>query len=334
MNRVLRYSLAIAWLLPICAVSQPIEQVSQDGGLPFYLRHFPAHEYRAHPQNWSIVQDERGIIYVGNYDGVLIYDGDSWETIQTPSNTTVRSLSVGASGYVYVGLQGDFGYLTADSTGQYKYVSLLDFVPADERGFWDVWGSHATDDYAFFQTKDQIFRWDGKSLRIWKSTSGYHTSFRVGNDIFVRERGVGLLRLVGDTLSLIPDGERFADEQVFVVDLTRAGELLIATQKSGLFLHDGQNVRPFPTNADDFLEQHRLYHGAVLETGYIVLGMLDGGGLIILNSDGRVVEHLTESKGLPDGWVNYVYVDAQGGLWIALNNHGLVRFDPLSSISK
>src|SRR5690606_22648814 len=180
----------------------------------------------------------------------------------------------------------------------------------------------------------QILRWDGKSLRIWKSMSGYHTSFRVGDDIFVRERGVGLLRLVGDTLSLIPGGERFADEQVFVVDRILDGELLIATQKSGLFLHDCQTIRPFHSNADEFLRQHRLYHGAVLKTGHIVLGMLDGGGVMILNSAGRVVEHLTESKGLPDGWVNYVYVDSQGGLWIALNNHGLVRFDPLSSISK
>lgn len=334
---MLRYAphiLLALCLLPLRVLAQDGTDKGADKGLPFYHQHFAAHEYRAHPQNWAIAQDEKGLIYVGNYDGVLVYDGRQWETISTPSNTTVRSLAVGMGGRVFVGLQGDFGYLTADSLGQTQFVSLLDTVPIDERGFWDVWATHATTDRAYFQTKNRLFQWDGYSLRIWKSSTGFHTSFGVGEDVYVREKDVGLLRLRDDSLALIPEGERFAKEQVFTIGLTRDGRLLIATQKDGLYLHNGEEAVRFPTEADDYLQEHRLYHGAVLASGHIALAMLDGGGLIIVDEYGMVVDHLNEGNGLPDGWVNHVFVDAQQGIWLALNNQGVVRFDPLSAITR
>ncbi len=333
MHRFLCYSLLIV-LFPLSAQAQLGGERQQDAGLPFYFRHFPAHEYRAHPQNWSITQDRQGLIYVGNYDGVLVYDGRQWDTIPTPSNTTVRSLAVGMDGRVFVGLQGDFGYLTADSLGRSRYVSLLEDIPIDERDFWDVWSTHATEDHAYFQTKNRIFRWDGSSLHIWKSASGFHTSFRVADTIYVREWDVGLLQLREDSLALIPDGEIFANEQVFTMGLTSDGRLLIATQKAGLYHHDGLTASRFETDADDFLRDHRLYHGSMLSGGYVALGMLDGGGIMIIDESGRVAEHLSEGSGLPDGWVNHVFADVQGGLWLALNNQGIVRIDPLSSITK
>src|SRR5690606_33143710 len=333
MNRVLRYGLAIAWTIPMLAAAQPGEFQLRDKGLPYYMRHFPAHEYKAHPQNWSIVQDARGVIYAGNYDGVLVYDGVGWEIVATPSNTTVRSLAVGMDGRVFVGLQGDFGYIGGDSLGQYTFVSLLDYVPPDERKFWDVWGTHATETDVYFQTKNELFRWDGSSLRIWKSGSGFHTSYCVNDTIYVLEKSVGLKRLIGDTLSVIPGGEYFAEEQIFGIGQRSDGHLVIATQ-TRLFEYDGEQSIHFATEADDFLKSHRIYHAIGIGGEYLALGLLDGGGLLMLDGEGRVVEHLTEGNGLPDGWINHLFVDAQGGLWLALNNQGIVRLDPLGQISR
>jgi hypothetical protein len=78
-------------------------------------------------QNWSIVQDFRGVIYVGNQDnGILEYDGSSWRTIPVTGDTPVRSMVSGDDGWIYAGLEGDFGRLEPDRSGELHFRSLVD----------------------------------------------------------------------------------------------------------------------------------------------------------------------------------------------------------------
>jgi hypothetical protein len=86
--------------------------LAQQTGIP-YITNFPPDVYKAAIQNCAIVQDKRGVIYVGNNDGVLEYDGIIWRLIKTPS--LVRSLAMDNSGRIFVGIMGDFGYLQPDS---------------------------------------------------------------------------------------------------------------------------------------------------------------------------------------------------------------------------
>src|SRR5439155_4876651 len=105
----------------LCAgvAAQPDER---EAGLPF-LRNYSPKEYGAQAQNWAVTQDRRGLIYIGNNDGVLVYDGVRWRTIRVANRSQVRSLDVDAAGTVYVGARGDFGYLAADESGTLRYVS-------------------------------------------------------------------------------------------------------------------------------------------------------------------------------------------------------------------
>ncbi|MFB3131262.1 MAG: histidine kinase, partial [Rhodothermales bacterium] len=127
-----RYLLLIALLVwPLVTGAQPLsarqevpavtlEQPSLVGdeiGLPFFFEHFTRRDYRQHHQNWAVVQDPRGVIFVANYDGILEYDGASWRLIETHAKTIVRSLAIDARGVIYAGMQGDFGYLEPDSVG-------------------------------------------------------------------------------------------------------------------------------------------------------------------------------------------------------------------------
>ena len=59
-----------------------------DVGHPF-LTYFGPADYDAAGQNWAIIEDERGVIYVGNNVGLLEYDGVSWRLLASlgvPSN--------------------------------------------------------------------------------------------------------------------------------------------------------------------------------------------------------------------------------------------------------
>jgi len=50
-------------------------------------------DYGAEPSNWAIVQDDRGVMYFGNANGILEYDGVSWRLIQFPNKSVCRSLA-------------------------------------------------------------------------------------------------------------------------------------------------------------------------------------------------------------------------------------------------
>src|SRR6187431_3515368 len=77
--------------------------------LPGIINH-TRQEYNAGTQNWAMVQDKRGIIYVANNDGLLTYDGSRWQKFLLPNETVVRSLALAPDGKLYIGAQREFGY--------------------------------------------------------------------------------------------------------------------------------------------------------------------------------------------------------------------------------
>jgi len=86
------------------------------------LNHFTPANYEAAPQNWALIEDNRGVIYVGNESGVLEYDGITWRQISLTNRAAVRSLARDASGRIWVGGLGELGYLTSDSLGRTVFV--------------------------------------------------------------------------------------------------------------------------------------------------------------------------------------------------------------------
>ena len=135
-----------------------------------FLRSFTPKDYQASPQNWAVVEDRRGVMYFGNTECVLEYDGVSWRKIPVSNGTVVRSLATDDSGTIYVGAHGEFGYLKPDAHGTMRYVSLLDRVPADARKFTDVWSVIPLGDAVYFGAYRGLFRWSRRenSVRVWK----------------------------------------------------------------------------------------------------------------------------------------------------------------------
>ena len=100
-------------VLPLLVAHISLAQVNlQEGGLPF-ITNYSASSYHAGIQNFDIVQDELGRIFVANNLGLLEFDGKNWFRYGL-NNTKVRSAYVGKDNRIFVGSQGDFGFLEAD----------------------------------------------------------------------------------------------------------------------------------------------------------------------------------------------------------------------------
>jgi signal transduction histidine kinase/DNA-binding response OmpR family regulator len=289
-----------------------------------------------HPQNWSITQDKRGIIYVANNAAVLEFDGVSRRKIKIP-NWTVRSLTVDENGTVYVGGISDFGYLAPDSKGSLQYVSLVDHIDERQKKFSAVLRVNAAGAGIYFRTYKYLFRRDTKtgSISVWETEDRFNASFICRETLFIHRREAGLLQMNGNYLQMAPRGEIFAGLKIYMMIPYDENRILIGTRSKGFYLYNkrtGESI-PFPTEVDDYLKKNELYHGIKLHfsPGEFALATQQG-GLVIIDSRGKLKKIFNKSSGLQDNRVNYAFEDSRGNLWLALSK-GISKIEYASPFS-
>ncbi len=308
----MRYWLAFLFILLVHFLAG---QSSEEEGRAA-LTNYSSKQYKGHPQNWAVLQDDRGILYVGNNIGLMEYDGLSWTWVH---QSIVRSMAIGKEGNIYIGGVGEIGYLNPDSQGNNRFVSLMDKIPPAYREFGDVWNTYSTPEGVYFNAVKYLFLWNGKSIRVWESESNFHLAFVVRDTLYIREWDKGLLRMEKGKLSLLPGGSQFASERIYVMLPYNESSILVGSRTQGLFLWNGSRFVPFKSQADDFLKTNPLYlPGALLPNGKYALGTM-GGGVVIIDWQGRLVKKLDRFSGLQDNTVYFMYSDQEGNLWLALD---------------
>jgi hypothetical protein len=78
-------------------------------------------------------------------------------------------------------------------------------------------------------------------------------------------------------------------------------------------------VTPFPTEVAGYLKENIASHGARLSSGDFAVATR-GGGLVIMDSHGRLKYIFNNTSGLQDDNVKYLFQDNQGNLWLCLNS--------------
>ena len=326
-----RLLLALALIATTCwAVAAP-NSARVEAGLPF-LRNYSPRDYAAHAQNWTVVQDHRGVIYVGNNDGVLEFDGERWRLIRTEKRTVVRALAVAPDGRIYVGAMGEIGRLEADARGRMHYVSLLDRLAPSDRDFDDVHHVFVHGDDIYFASYARLIRLRGDEVRSWTPGTAFHRAFMTRDRLFIRERDRGLMELVGDELQRMPGSDVLGEHSVdFVLPWGSGDGLLVGSRDSGLYVSDGGPLQALSSEVNAALRRDLLYSGVQLPDGGYAFGTFQG-GVYFLEADARLRGRLDKSRGLQDNTVLAMFVDRQGGLWLALDR-GLSRVEtdlPLS----
>ena len=329
--------LVLFGLLMIILGTSVKAQIKNETGEPF-ITSFGLKDHGGDVQTWAFVQDNRGVIYAGNQPGILEYDGANWRMIPTSNLSFVRSLDIDSAGRIFVGAQSDFGYLAADESGRLKQVSLLSYIDERHRNFDYVWTTKVTDHGIYFQTREWVFRFTPQpdslsqvtdkqrndwKVDIWEGKSNFYFAFWVNNTYYIHQGGVGLMKMVNDSLCLLPGGEQFANDRLQVMlPLDRSGEsgnILVGTFNRGFFLFDGKKFSPFKTPADHFLRENTLYDAVVLSDGSFALATISG-GVIIIDRQGEIVQIIDQSTGLASSSVLSLFTDRDGLLWIGAEN--------------
>jgi class 3 adenylate cyclase len=314
-----------AWISPILLLlvfSLKFWAAAADSGT-FLFRVYGAKTYGASPQNWAIAQDSRGVMYFGNTDCLLEFDGATWRKIVLPNNSTVRSLAVDGHGKVFVGGQGEIGYLRPNAAGVMEYQSLLPLLAKGDKEFGDVWSIFSTPEGVYFSSYRQIIRIrEEREAKVWRPTERFGRAFYIKNQLIVQELGKGLETLSNDTFVGLPGGEAFAKPDVSAV-LPIDNDLLIASSKQLLLLTNG-HAKEFLPSANSYLQDNVVYAMQYMPDGRIALGTTRG-GLLLMDKKGTINRITTERNGLPDDSVTAIFTDRRGDTWLT-SGKGVVRF--------
>ncbi|MCB0639013.1 MAG: hypothetical protein KDC54_20430, partial [Lewinella sp.] len=307
--------LLICWILagggaPLTAQSLPL-------GVPEIINFYKS-DYRAGTQNWCLLQDQRDLLLAGNNKGILVFDGSRWELIALPNRTIVRSLARGEDGRIYVGAQDEFGFLAKGADGQWAYRSLLDRMPEADRSFEDVWKIFIRPDGIYFGTQKALFIYRDDKLSSVAPRDRFENFFLVGDDLYARDTGSGLVHWKDGRFLPTAAGERFRDLRIAAI-LPLHERPLIITESAGLFFLGDDGLTAWETPASTFLREHLAYCALPLEDGQVAIGTVRN-GLVIMDSLGQLQLHLNKRSGLQNNTVLALYHDHQGNFWLGLDN--------------
>ncbi|PST84614.1 transcriptional regulator [Pedobacter yulinensis] len=286
-------------------------------GVP-YVENYPKTAYRAGNQNWSVTKDEKGIMYFGNAEGLLAFDGRYWQKYAMPQRQIVRAVASDHRGRIYVGGFGEFGYWT-HGNGKLLYQSLTKLIPGGLKVTDEVWKIYVDGDRVLFQSFSRIYIYKDQHIQVIKAPKPFLFLHRAGSRFFAEVIGSGLYELKNAGLQPLPGGLSISKSGVLSILPYDNNQLLVGTNRNGLFLYDGQKFRPFQSPANEFLITYQLNNGVRLKGGYYAYGTILN-GIIILDHKGFIVQKINKSSGLQNNTVLSLYTDEEQNLWAGLDN--------------
>jgi len=295
------------------------EAVVKEIGVPT-IQNFQRSEYNAGTQNWSSDQGNNGVMYFGNNNGLLRYDGRFWGLFPVPNGSNLRTIFFSENKQLlFAGAFNEFGYYTNDSTGNLIYVSLLPLVPEKERNFGDVWKIFEGPWGIMFQSFEGMFFYNEGKIEIVKPRSNFHFSYYVNGVLYVFDRDNGLMEYRNGYLKKIPSGDFFIRKEVWSILPLNNDEVLIGTAKEGLFQYDGLTLKPWNTAVNNLLKKHQIYSSLAIDKDHFAFGTIQN-GLIICDKRGEIKQIINREKGLQNNTILSLCLDLDGNLWLGLDN--------------
>ncbi|MFT2008328.1 triple tyrosine motif-containing protein [Pontibacter sp. 13R65] len=299
-------------------------KASVDLGFPF-VQNYTKQLYNAGNQNWSLCQGADGVMYFGNSEGLMVFDGEHWQLYRMPNRIIVRSVAADTTGKVFVGGYAEFGYWANDKNGRFTYQSLTHLLPDTNELRNEVWKIYVDGDKVYFQSFSAIYLYQHGKVKLIKGEQAFLFLLKARNRFFVEGIGAGLFEVKGDLLSPLPNSEALGETGVLTILPYKEDQFLIGTAKDGLFIYDGQEFTPWVTEADYLLKTSQLNNGAMVQGKYFAFGTILN-GVIILDEEGKIVQHVNKLKGLQNNTVLNLYTDRMQNLWTGLDN-GIDRIE-------
>ncbi|MCC7051286.1 MAG: SpoIIE family protein phosphatase [Bacteroidia bacterium] len=311
------------------------------------VSYFKPIDYKGGLHNYTFVQDRRGIIYVGNEEMVLEYDGVRWKSIpiKPGKGVNVYALATDTLNRIFVGGNKEFGFLKPNEVGKLEYQSLYDSLPPGKEGFGSIIKIHTTASGVFFVAPTKVFYWNGRNFSFYTPQGLIKETFFIENKLFAYIEDIGLTIFDSGKFIPLPYGEELAKQGfVGMIKYRKRDQYLAYTRNKGFVLLNSLTTTinlSADEHADKFISIKTPYDQILLNNDPIGMTMLDNdrfavythlGGIFIFDKDFNLKSVLNRSKGLKFNRVKTIFADRENFLWVGLEN-GINRVDYKSQYS-
>lgn len=275
-------------------------------------------DYKAGNQNWSVSQDADRVMYFGNNEGVMSFDGWNFDLVRLPGNQVVRAVYAGSKNKVYAGGFGEFGYFEKNELGKSIYTSLSSQLKKYSMQNDEIWHITEFDGRVIFQSFASIFVWDGKNVRAARYPFTFMYLYPFQHQLFIYSHKNGFCKFDINSMrfSSYPN-EPFKSPVISVLSVNEQKAFII-TESEGIFTFDGVNFSKFQTDAEEELTKWGVNKAVLSRDSLLIIGTIQN-GVVAFNSQGKKMWELNTSNVLQNNTVLGMYCDVENNIWLALD---------------
>ncbi len=305
----------------------------QGAPIPFspVSRSYSVSHYNAGIQNWSIAQDEKGIMYFGNNKGLLEFDGNRWNLYELPTKDIVRSVYVGKEGKIFVGSYEEFGYFERDSLNTLVYHSLKNEVKDFKFHNDEIWNIMPVEEEIVFHSFGSLFFYNGRSVEGVRLKTLPLNLFQVGNTFYSQLINKGLFVFTGREFKELINREVLGNSDV-IAGVPYGEDVLLLTRNSGGFIYRKGTIKKWHTECDADLEKYTVNRAIMTKDSCYIIGTLSN-GIYALDKEGKLLWSENTDSHLLNNTVLGLCCDADNNIWVAqdegityIQNNSLVYY--------
>ncbi len=277
--------------------------------------------YSAGRQNWDIETDSNGILYFANSEGLLYNVGDEWHLVPVKKNHILHSIC-NVNDTIWSG-GNEIGYF-ARSSGELMYHQIL---KSDEGHIWNI---EQLDSKLYFQAENGLYIYDleKKEYKFKSIKDAVWCIVKMHDRIWLTLRNGSLGYL---------ENEDFVEVGLYE-ELQKAEIRKMIVHRNELYIlsFEGELYRYSETGLTDILDTIEI-DDCALFTAFnnndenICIGSISD-GFFQIDSDGKILQHISTNQGLLDNTVLAIALDNNGNIWMGLD-YGLSKLDTQSAIN-
>ncbi len=287
-------------------------------GLP-QVNMYSGPSYKGGTQNWGIDQDEKGIIYFANNEGLLTFNGANWKLYTIPNKTIVRSVFVDKGGRIYIGAQDEIGYFYPNEQGVLTYHSLKHLIPEKERNFADVWNIVKWEQGLYFRTINKIICIQDQKAMVYPSKGTWVYMGVVNGQLMAQDIGNGLQVFQNEQWNLWCNDSRILHSNITALLPYQSDSLLMTTLENGVFYLKGKRLIPKKTQLDPVFINDRINVGIAINDELYAMGSTSS-ALLIVNKKGELMQQFSYAEGMTNNHVRSILMDHHKNLWLGLDD--------------
>ena len=306
------------------------QSIASDG---YFLKNHTKQEYQAASQNWSVAEDNKGILYFANNIGLLEFDGITWTLYPAPAGALIRAVAVDHNNRIFTAGYRELGFWERNQLGRLEYHSLKQEVETNFTTNEEFWNVICSGGKVYFQSFSKIYIYNDKNFSIIRP-NGFINSISDGGDrIFVNIMNLGISEIQGDKISPYLVSDFFNRKEIRFILPLRNSRKLIATSNDGLYLFDGKTLSPWQAEQTEYFRKNIINRGCLSADGNIIVGtILDG--ISVFSPEGRLINRFNKENGLQNNTVLGILCDSNQNIWLALDKGiDIISFTPDPSYS-